>query len=142
MKVGVVNKPTTVNRFFLHTLQRTITQLAVITRKTNIKLGILKRWKRATRAMLRCKLRKTILFTIITCSSCQFSFHYDKRYNDFFKTEIQMRGAGEGRGCGLEPKRLSCSISFHEDSLFLPHVNLHKKKTVIFFFLCFVTMLK
>ena len=29
-------------RFVLHTLQRNITHLAVITRKTNIKLGILK----------------------------------------------------------------------------------------------------
>ena len=49
MKFGVVNKSTTVNRFGLHTLQRNITHLAVITRKTNIKLGILKRrnWKRA-----------------------------------------------------------------------------------------------
>ena len=45
MKFGVVN----VNRFFLHTLQRNITHLAVITRKTNIKFGILKvgNWKRA-----------------------------------------------------------------------------------------------
>ena len=42
MKFGVVNKSTTVNRFFLHTLQRNITHSAVITRKTNIKLGILK----------------------------------------------------------------------------------------------------
>ena len=51
MKFGVVNKSTTVNRFVLHTLQRNITHLAVITRKTNIKLGILKggggEWKRA-----------------------------------------------------------------------------------------------
>ena len=51
MKFGVVNKSTTVNRFVLHTLQRNITYLAVITRKTNIKLGILKGgggdWKRA-----------------------------------------------------------------------------------------------
>ena len=51
MKFGVVNKSTTVNRFVLHTLQRNITHSAVITRKTNIKLGILKRgggnWKRA-----------------------------------------------------------------------------------------------
>ena len=43
MKFGEVNKSTTVNRFALHTLQRNITRLAVITRKTNIKLGILKR---------------------------------------------------------------------------------------------------
>ena len=42
MKFSVVNKSTTVNRFVLHTLQRNITHLAVITRKTNIKLGILK----------------------------------------------------------------------------------------------------
>ena len=37
-----MNKSTTVNRFVLHTLQRYITHLAIITRKTNIKLGILK----------------------------------------------------------------------------------------------------
>ena len=42
MKFGVVNKSTILNRFVLHTLQRNITYLAVITRKTNIKLGILK----------------------------------------------------------------------------------------------------
>ena len=49
MKFGVVNKSTILNRFVLHTLQRNITHLAVITRKTNIKLGILKGgdWKRA-----------------------------------------------------------------------------------------------
>ena len=49
MKFGVVNKSSTANRFVLHTLQRNITHLAVITHKTNIKLGILKRgnWKRA-----------------------------------------------------------------------------------------------
>ena len=42
MKFGVVNKSTVLNRFVLYTLQRNITHLAVITRKTNIKLGILK----------------------------------------------------------------------------------------------------
>ena len=42
MKFGVVNKWTILNRFVLHTLQRNITHLAVITRKTNIKLGVLK----------------------------------------------------------------------------------------------------
>ena len=42
MKFGVVNKSTILNRFVHHTLQRNITRLAVITRKTNIKLGILK----------------------------------------------------------------------------------------------------
>ena len=49
MKVGVVNKSTILNRFVLHSLQRNITHLAVITRKTKIKLGILKggNWKRA-----------------------------------------------------------------------------------------------
>ena len=35
MKFGVVNKSTTVNRFLLHTIQRNITHLAVITRQTN-----------------------------------------------------------------------------------------------------------
>ena len=40
MKFGVVNKSTILNRFVLHTLQRNIRRLAVITRKTNIKLGI------------------------------------------------------------------------------------------------------
>ena len=43
MKFSVVNKSTILNRFVLHTLQRNITHLAVITRKSNIKLGILKR---------------------------------------------------------------------------------------------------
>ena len=38
----MVNKSTFLIRFVLHTLQRNITHLAVITRKTNIKLGILK----------------------------------------------------------------------------------------------------
>ena len=42
MKFGVVNKLTILNRFAFHTVQRNITHLAVITRKTNIKLGILK----------------------------------------------------------------------------------------------------
>ena len=46
MKFGVVT------RFVLHTLQGNIAHLAVITRKTNIKLGILKEgnWKRAEMA--------------------------------------------------------------------------------------------
>ena len=42
MKFGKVNKSTTVDKLVLNTLQRNITHLAVITRKTNIKLGILK----------------------------------------------------------------------------------------------------
>ena len=42
MKFGMVNESTTVNRFVLHTLHRNITHLAIITRKTNIKLSILK----------------------------------------------------------------------------------------------------
>ena len=42
MKFGVMNKSTILNKFLLHTLQRNITHLAVITRKRNIKLGILK----------------------------------------------------------------------------------------------------
>ena len=56
MKFGVVSKSTTVNRFVLHILQRNITHLAVITRKTNIKLGILKggNWKRANNSEQIC----------------------------------------------------------------------------------------
>ena len=50
MKFGVVNKSKILNRFVIHTLQRKITHSFVITRKTNIKLGILKGgggdWKR------------------------------------------------------------------------------------------------
>ena len=42
MKIGMANKLTIMNRFVLHTLQRNITHLAVITRKTNIKIDILK----------------------------------------------------------------------------------------------------
>ena len=42
MKFGVANKSTIVNRFVLHILHRNITHLAIITRKTNIKLCILK----------------------------------------------------------------------------------------------------
>ena len=42
MKFGVVNKSTILNRFVLHTLQRNIAHLAVITCKTNIKFDILK----------------------------------------------------------------------------------------------------
>ena len=58
MKFGVVNKSTTLNRFVLHTLQRNITRLAVITRKTNIKLGILKggNWKRADK-YFECRVK-------------------------------------------------------------------------------------
>ena len=41
MKFDVVNKSTILNRFVLHTLQRNIKHLAVITRKTNIKLAFL-----------------------------------------------------------------------------------------------------
>ena len=42
MKIGMVNKLTIMNRCALHTLQHNITHLAVITRKTNIKIDILK----------------------------------------------------------------------------------------------------
>ena len=45
MKFGVLKKSKVLNRLVLHTLQRNITRSAVITRKTNIKLGILKEGK-------------------------------------------------------------------------------------------------
>ena len=51
MKFGVVNKSTTVNRFVLHTLQRNITHLAVITRENKNKTRYFEKgggnWKRA-----------------------------------------------------------------------------------------------
>ena len=59
MTFGVVNKSTILNRFVLHTLQRNITHLAVITREKNIKLGILqggKLEKSNKFVMLRCKV--------------------------------------------------------------------------------------
>ena len=63
MKLSVVNKSTTVNRFVLHTLQRKITHLAVIKRKTNIKLGILKggNWKRAEKTVVRNIIKDSIV---------------------------------------------------------------------------------
>ena len=61
MKFGVVNKSTIVNKFVLHTVQRNITHLAVITRKTNIKLGILKgrKLEKSQRMMLRWHEKQT-----------------------------------------------------------------------------------
>ena len=71
MKFGVVNKATILNRFVLHTLQRNITHLAVITRKTNIKLGILKggNWKRAP------------LFTMIVTKLDNWTNHHNRISN-------------------------------------------------------------
>ena len=66
MKFGVVNKSTVLNRFVLHTLQRNITYLAVITRKTNIKLGILKRGELE-------KSRVLILAEYTNCKYAKFS---------------------------------------------------------------------
>ena len=62
LKFGMVNKSTTVNRFVLHTLHRNSTHLAIITRKTNIKLGILKggNWKRA-HVLLQLRTSKVVL---------------------------------------------------------------------------------
>ena len=76
MKFGVENKSTILNRFVLQTLQRNITQLAVITRKTNIKLGVLKGGKleksRKIKALFpfppTCKfLYLKLLFTLSDC---------------------------------------------------------------------------
>ena len=70
MKFGLVNKSTNVNRFVLHTLQRDIAHLAVITRKTNIELGILKGgggggdWKRA-KIHYSMRLQRDISMTLI-----------------------------------------------------------------------------
>ena len=59
----MVNKSTTVNRFVLHTLHRNITRLAVITRKSNIKLGILKRGGTGKEQKSRYFLRNPFLVT-------------------------------------------------------------------------------
>ena len=66
MKFGVVNKSTVLNLFVLDTLQRNITRLAVITRKTNIKLGILKvgNWKRA---LFRLKI---VIYSVFVSRNC------------------------------------------------------------------------
>ena len=73
MKFGVVNKSTIVNKFILHTVQRNITHLAVITRKTNKKTRYFERrgnWKRAS----VCTLQRN-------CKSvASFSFCSDFRY--------------------------------------------------------------
>ena len=69
MKFGVVNKSsTTVNRFVLHTLQRNITHLAVITLKTNIKLGILKEGK----------LEKSLFFKLVLSSGFTVFWDHEK----------------------------------------------------------------
>ena len=44
MKLGVVNKSTTVNRFVLHTLLRNITHLTVIVQKNKHKTRYFERW--------------------------------------------------------------------------------------------------
>ena len=44
MKFGVLNKSTTVNRFVLHTLQRNIKRLVVITRKNKHKTRYFEKW--------------------------------------------------------------------------------------------------
>ena len=60
MKSGMVNKLTIMNRFVLHTLQRNITHLAVITHKTNIKIDILKGGGKVEKS-------REILFTSSEC---------------------------------------------------------------------------
>ena len=63
MKFGVVNKSTTVNRFVLHSLQRNITHLAVITGKTNINFGILKGGKLEKSPIMKTKYNFQGLFS-------------------------------------------------------------------------------
>ena len=88
MKFGVVNKSTTVNRFVLHTLQRNITHLAVITRKTNIKLGYLKGggdWKRAELSNFQVGA-----VNMVPQNYCFFSIYYPSHNYNF---------CGETSGC-------------------------------------------
>ena len=56
MKFCVVNKSTILNRFVLHTLQCTITHLAVITRKTNKKTRYFERGELDKSQKILCKL--------------------------------------------------------------------------------------
>ena len=58
MKFGVVNKSTTVNRFVLHTLHLSITQLAKITHETKVKLGILKGGKLEKSRIIFCNFMR------------------------------------------------------------------------------------
>ena len=76
MKFGVVNKSTILNRFVHHTLQRNITRLAVITLKTNIKLGILKggNWKRAHIKILEKEVFKKIIFLFMV--KCLYNYFH------------------------------------------------------------------
>ena len=65
MKFGVVNKSTILNRIVFYTLQRNITRLAVITRKTNIKLGILK-GKLEKSPIFHNKVCFTVLYSLLS----------------------------------------------------------------------------
>ena len=80
MKFGVVNKSTNVNRFVFHTSQRNITHLAVITRKTNIKLGILKGGGKLekSRTFVGCGRKgRTNLLTVVSLFTMKKFLHYD-----------------------------------------------------------------
>ena len=60
MKLIVVNKSTILNRFVLHTPQRKIKHLAVITRRTNIKFGILKGGKLEKSQFFKQQVKKNV----------------------------------------------------------------------------------
>ena len=103
MQFGVVNKSTILNRFVLHTLQRNIAHLDVITRKTNIKLGILKggNWKRAA-VPNNCRVDTVInkeslnvVQTFIQGNLLKFS--NNKKEQSYHKKRHQIYGVISGR---------------------------------------------
>ena len=76
MKLSVVNKSTILNRFVRYTLQRKITHLAEITRKTNIKLGIL---KGGTGKELNCRFVHLVKFhCIVTTLNRLFKVEFER----------------------------------------------------------------
>ena len=85
MKLGVVNKSTILNRYVLHTLQRNITHLAVITCKTNIKFDILKgRTGKEPRKLQKRQLDQKIIPKTLKSFVDFVRILYDKHFSIHF----------------------------------------------------------
>ena len=75
MKFGMMNELTNVNRFVLHSSHRNIVHLAVITRKTNMKIDILKvggggvEWKKPIQVKKHCLNAHLTLIIVFTLES-------------------------------------------------------------------------
>ena len=107
MKFGVVNKSTILNRFVLYILQRNITHLAVITRKTNIKLGILKggNWKRAQTLKQTCQCDQVNKFKQFLALS-----HYSSLVNYNRSSKKYRRNK---QNCSYQGEDLNVSTAFY-----------------------------